>query len=176
MDDAREVLHARHDAYRSKQHSIDWMRRFILFHQQRPPRAMGRPKNKALLIHLFTEQHVAASMQNQFRSTILFHYRYVLEIPVEVPVGVLTARTSRCLPFVFTRAEVRAVPAHLHGSRLLMAQRDNSVGRAVCASNAGSWQIAVPAGAYPVALVYGGSRAAHSGCGRRDRPAVADYP
>jgi integrase len=34
---------------------------------------------------------------------------------------VLTARTPRRLPAVFTRTEVRAVLAHLHGPHLLMA-------------------------------------------------------
>lgn len=44
---------------------------------------------------------------------ILFLYRHVLELPVEAPVSVLTARPHRRLPAVFTRAEVRAVLAHL---------------------------------------------------------------
>ncbi len=83
---------------------------------------MGRPEIEAFLIHLATEQHVAASTQNQARSALLFLYRYVLELPVEVPVSVLTARTPRRLPAVFSRAEVQAVLAHLHGPHLLMAQ------------------------------------------------------
>ncbi|HMP39229.1 MAG TPA: integron integrase [Roseiflexaceae bacterium] len=122
LDYAREVLRARHYAYRTEQSYIDWMRRFILFHQKRHPRDMGRPEIEAFLIHLATVQHVAASTQNQARSAILFLYRYVLEIPIEVPVSVLTARTPRRLPAVFTRAEVRAVLAYLHGPYLLMAQ------------------------------------------------------
>jgi len=122
LDDAREVLRARHDASRTEERSIDWMRRYILFHQKRHPREMGRPEIEAFLIHLATEHHVAASTQNQARSAILFLYRYVLELPVEVPVSVLTARTPRRLPAVFTRAEVRAVLAHLHGPHLLIAQ------------------------------------------------------
>ncbi len=76
-------------------------------------------RSRPFLIHLATEQHVAASTQNQARSAIL---RYVLELPVEAPVSVLTARTPRRLPAVVTRAEVRAVLAHLHGPHLLMAR------------------------------------------------------
>ncbi len=71
LDDTREVLRARHYAYRTEQRSIDWMRRGILFHQKRHPRDMGRPEIEAFLIHLATEQHVAASTQNQARSAIL---------------------------------------------------------------------------------------------------------
>jgi integron integrase len=122
LDEAREVLRARHYAFRTEQRSIDWMRRCILLHQKRLPRAMGRPAIEAFLLHLATEQQVAASTQNQARSAILFRYRYVLELPVEVPVSVLTARTPRRLPARFTRAAVRAVLAHLHGPHLLMAQ------------------------------------------------------
>lgn len=122
LDDAHEILRARHDAYRTEQSSIDWMRRSILFHQKRHPREMGRPESEAFLIHLATEQRVAASTQNQARSAILFLYRSVLEIPVDVPVSVLTARTPRHLPAVFRRAEVQAVLAHMHGPHLRMAQ------------------------------------------------------
>ncbi len=85
LDDAREVLRARHYACRTEQRSIDWMRRFILFHQKRHPRDMGRPESAAFLIRLATEQHVAASTQNQARSAILFLYRSVLELPVAAP-------------------------------------------------------------------------------------------
>lgn len=79
------------------------MRRVILFHQKRHPRDMGRREIEAFLFHLATEHHVAASTQNQARSALLFLYRYVLELPVAVPVSVLTARTPRRLPAVFTR-------------------------------------------------------------------------
>jgi len=61
LDYAREVLRARHYAYRTEQSYIDWMRRYILFHQKRHPREMGRPEIEAFLIHLATEHHVAAS-------------------------------------------------------------------------------------------------------------------
>ncbi len=122
LDNGREVLRARHYACRTEQRSIDWMRRGILFHQKRHPRDMGRPESAAFLIRLATEQHVAASTQNQARSALLFRYRSVLELPVAAPVSVLTARTPRRLPAVFTRAEVRAVLAHLHGPHLLMAR------------------------------------------------------
>ncbi|WP_240695855.1 phage integrase N-terminal SAM-like domain-containing protein [Candidatus Chloroploca sp. Khr17] len=46
------------------------MRRSILFHQKRHPREMGRPEIEALLIHVATEQRVAAATQNQARSAI----------------------------------------------------------------------------------------------------------
>ncbi len=52
----------------------------------------------------------------------LFLYRSILEISVDVPVSVLTARTPRHLPAVFTCAEVQAVLAHMHGPHLRMAQ------------------------------------------------------
>lgn len=55
---------------------------------------MGHSEIKALQIHLATEQHVAASTQNYARSAILFLYRYVLDLPVEVPVSVLTTAYS----------------------------------------------------------------------------------
>lgn len=115
LDDAREVLRARHDAYGTELHRLDAP--LYPVPPAAPSHAMGCPEIEALLIHRATEQPVAVSTQNQARSAILFRYRYVLELLAEVLVSVLTARTPRRLSAVFTRVEVRAVLARLYGFR-----------------------------------------------------------
>jgi hypothetical protein len=62
---------------------VEWVRRFILFHHKRHPRDMGVPEVEAFLTHLALERKVAASMQNQALSALLFWYREVLNQPLD---------------------------------------------------------------------------------------------
>src|SRR5262249_47635569 len=95
---------------------------YIRFHQLRHPRDLGLADIEAFLSHLAVDGHVAASTQNQARSALLFLYRHVLEIPIDVPRDVIVAKTPRRLPTVLTRDEVRAVIRELSGMYRLMAQ------------------------------------------------------
>lgn len=49
-----------------------WIRRFILFHDCRHPREMGKAEVTAFLNHLATERNVAPGMQNQALSETRF--------------------------------------------------------------------------------------------------------
>jgi hypothetical protein len=53
---------------------MDWIRRFILFHQKRHPAEMGTVEIEAFLTHLAIKRHVSASTQNQVLSALLFLY------------------------------------------------------------------------------------------------------
>ena len=57
---------------------MDWIRRYILFHKERPPNEMGAAEVEAFLIRLAVKEHIAASTQNQAFSALLFLYREVL--------------------------------------------------------------------------------------------------
>lgn len=62
---------------------MDWVRRFVLFHDKRHPLDMGAAEVEAFLSHLAVEGRVAPSTQNQAKSALLFLYRQVLG--VELP-------------------------------------------------------------------------------------------
>ncbi len=70
---------------------MDWVRRFILFHNKRHPAEMGAPEIQAFLAHLATEGNVSASTQNQALSALLFLYREVLHKEID-PVLLPTAK------------------------------------------------------------------------------------
>jgi site-specific recombinase XerD len=78
LDQLREVLRLKHYSYRTEQAYVDWVRRFILFHDKRHPAEMGAPEIQAFLAHLAVEGNVSASTQNQALRAILFLYREVL--------------------------------------------------------------------------------------------------
>ena len=65
LDQLRDAIRARHYSIRTKKCYADWVRRFILFHNKRHPRAMDAPEVEAFLTHLAVDRSVAASTQNQ---------------------------------------------------------------------------------------------------------------
>jgi integron integrase len=121
LDRARDQLRSMHYSYRTEETYLDWMRRYILFHQKRHPEQMGAPEIQAFLVHLATERSVSASTQNQALSAILFLYRDVLHKEIE-PILLSTAKRPERLPTVLTRTETLAVIDQLGGAYKLMAQ------------------------------------------------------
>lgn len=121
LDQVREVIRIRHYSIRTEQAYLQWIRRFILFHQKRHPREMGAPELTAFLSHLAIQRNVAASTQNQALHAILFLYREVLKISLPWLDEVQRAKKPQHLPVVFTREEVKALLAQLQGTLWLMA-------------------------------------------------------
>lgn len=122
LDQLRNVLRAKHYSYRTEQAYVDWVRRFILFHDKRHPNDMGDQEINAFVTHLATERRVAASTQNQALSAVLFLYRHVLEREIATPSSTLRARKSEHLPTVLSKREAQAVIAQMSGLPKLMTQ------------------------------------------------------
>lgn len=121
LDRVRNALRIRNYAYRTEKSYVQWVKRFILYHDKRHPAEMGKAEIEDFLRHLAVDRRVAASTQNQALSAILFLYREVLEQPIEW-VDVPWAKKPKRLPVVLSREEVDAVLKHLSGAPLLIAQ------------------------------------------------------
>jgi integron integrase len=120
LDQVRSVIRIRHYSIRTEHAYLDWIRRFILYHNKRHPRQMGSPEVEQFLSHLAIARHVAASTQNQALNAILFLYREVLKIDLPWLDNVQRAKRSTRLPVVLTRDEIRALLAQLEGTRWLI--------------------------------------------------------
>ena len=64
LDQVREAIRLKHYSYRTEESYMQWIRRYILFHDKRHPKQMGSIEVTAFLTHLATQEHVAASTQN----------------------------------------------------------------------------------------------------------------
>jgi len=115
MDQCREVMRYRRLALRTEQTYLEWIKRFIFFHDKRHPKDMGVVEVRAFLTHLAARRQVSASTQNQALNALLFLYRHVLGRGLEFVEGFERAQRNRRMPVVLTKAEVRrllaAVPA-----------------------------------------------------------------
>lgn len=122
LDQVRSALRSKHYSSRTEESYVHWIRRYIFFHEKRHPRDMGVAEIGMFLTHLAVDCNVAASTQNQARSALLFLYRVVLAIPLKELDHVVTAKTSKYLPEVFTIEEAQNVINELSGTYRLMAQ------------------------------------------------------
>jgi integron integrase len=121
LDQVRDKLRVKHYAIRTEQSYVDWIKRYIYFHDKTHPKDLGAQDVEAFLTHLAVVGKVAASTQNQAKSALLFLYREVLEIQLPWLDNVTQAKAPKKLPVVLTVAEVQAVLSHLSDSHLLIA-------------------------------------------------------
>jgi integron integrase len=117
----REVIRARHYSLRTEDTYVQWIKRFILFHDKRHPQTMGATEVQQFLTDLAVTQHVAASTQNQALSALLFLYKEVLRQEIAWLEDVIRAKKPQKLPVVLTRDEVKRVLQHLEAPTWLMA-------------------------------------------------------
>jgi Phage integrase, N-terminal SAM-like domain len=61
LDQVIEANRLDHYSYRTEKSYIDWIRRYILFHDKRHPQDMGHPEVEAFLTHLAVHGRVVAS-------------------------------------------------------------------------------------------------------------------
>jgi integron integrase len=121
LDQVRNSLRRLHYSYRTEQAYLQWVRRFIYFHEKRHPRGMGEPEVAAFLTHLAVDRRVSASTQNQALNAILFLYKQVLEREIGLIQGVTRAKRPERLPVVMTHEEVQTVLRRLSGRDWLLA-------------------------------------------------------
>jgi len=59
-----------------------WAKSYILFHNKKHPKDMGKNEIEQFLTHLAIEKKVAQTTQNQAFNALLFLYREVLDIDI----------------------------------------------------------------------------------------------
>ena len=115
LDRVRDAVRLKHFAYSTEQTTVQWIKRFILFHDKRHPEEMGCAKVGVFLTHLAVQENVAASTQNQAFSAVLFLYRNVLHRELDFPIDALRGAKPKRLPTILTKQEARQVIGHLSG-------------------------------------------------------------
>jgi integron integrase len=122
LDQVREAIRVRHYSIRTEHAYVDWITRYILFHDKRHPGEMGAAEINRFLSHLASDLNVAASTQNQALCAILFLYRQVLKLDIGPLGDVVRAKKPQRLPVVLAAEETAELLSRLHGTRGLMAE------------------------------------------------------
>jgi Phage integrase, N-terminal SAM-like domain len=69
LEQVRDIIRLKLYSYRTEETDVQWIVRYILFHNKRHPKDMGVPEIEEFLTHLAVEGNVAAATQNQSFST-----------------------------------------------------------------------------------------------------------
>jgi len=84
MDQVRETLRFYHYAYSTERAYVGWIVRFIRFNGKKHPKDMGKFEIERFLSHLAVNRDVSASTQNQAFGAIIFLYKKVLNMPMDL--------------------------------------------------------------------------------------------
>lgn len=115
LEQVSDVIRRKQYSYRTEKTYLNWIKQYILFNNKRHPRQMGEDEIVAFLSYLAKKRKVAASTQNQALSAILFLYREVLNMSLELHDAYIGARRSKNIPVVLTKEEVRLVLSEMQG-------------------------------------------------------------
>jgi len=120
LEEVRDVIRVRHLSYRTEKTYLDWIYRYIVFHERRHPAVLTENDLAKFLTFLAKERKVAPSTQNQALQAILFLYRDVLRKPL-AHIDYLRSHRPVRLPVVLSRDEVRTLLCEMKGVPRLMA-------------------------------------------------------
>ena len=118
----REAIRYKHYSIRTERTYVEWVRRFVRFHNQSHPRDMGAPEVRAFLGHLASEAKVAASTHQQALSALLFLYKEVLGVELPWLTELERPKKPKRLPVVLGHGEVERLLSVLEGTHALMGK------------------------------------------------------
>ena len=122
LDQVRNKIRLKHYSIRTEQAYVRWIKRFILFHNEKHPSNMGKPEIEAFLSYLAVKRRVSSSTQNQAFNAILFLYRDVLTRNLDDSINAIRAKKPKRLPTVMTKDEAVSVISALSGVYQIMAK------------------------------------------------------
>jgi integron integrase len=122
LEQVRDALRLRHASPRTIDTYQDWIRRFVLFHGSRHPKTMGDREVNEFLSDLATRRNVAASTQNQALAALLFLFRNVLGLSIDVGRRLVRAKRPHRRPNVISREDVSCVLDHIEGRGRIAAR------------------------------------------------------
>jgi integron integrase len=122
MDQVRDAMRVKHYSIRTEQSYLQWIKRYIFFHNKKHPAEMGEVEITAFLTHLAVNKNVTPSTQNQALSALLFLYKQVLNIELQWLDGVTRAKRPSRLPTVLPKEQVIQLLSSISGANGLIAR------------------------------------------------------
>jgi len=119
----RSKIRAMHYSYQTEKTYVQWIKRFLHFHNLKHPTNMGEVEVNYFLTHLAVDKKVSPATQNQALCALVYLYKQVLDMPLgEKSINAVRAKYHRNLPVVLSQSEVRILFGFLTGLPKLMAQ------------------------------------------------------
>jgi len=111
----RDAIRLKHYSIRTEKAYLQWIKRFVLYHNKKHPAEMGSQEVEQFLTYLAVELNVAASTQNQALNALAFLYKQVLESELDQMQHITRAKCPQNLPTVFSQQEMMRILPRLEG-------------------------------------------------------------
>ena len=121
MDQVKETLRFYHYAYNTEKSYVDWILKFIRFSGKKHPKDMGKFEIERFLSHLAVNRDVAASTQNQAFNAIMFLYKKVLDMPMDLDIRAKRSSKRKNLPTVLSKDEAKSLISCMSGTAKVLA-------------------------------------------------------
>lgn len=122
LDQVRTVIRKKHYKYSTEQAYIQWIKRYIIFHNKQHPSKLGEEAISQYLSFLAMDRNVAASTQNQALNAIVFLYKQVLKIDIGDFANFERAKRPENLPTVLTVNEIEQLLSAMSGFHSLISK------------------------------------------------------
>lgn len=122
LEQVSDAIRIKHYSLRTEKTYLEWIKRYILFHEKRHPAEMGMQEIQSFITYLASDRTVSASTQNQALSAIMFLYRQVIKKDIDFPPNLFRAQKSKTLPTVLTHNEAIAIISHMTSVPQLMTK------------------------------------------------------
>lgn len=121
LERMRDRIRAKHYSLSTEKAYMQWVSRYVEFHDFRHPRELTEKDLEQFLTMLATKRRVTASTQNQALAAILFLYKEVLGVKSAWVTTVVRAKRPQHLPVVLSHGEVERVLARFEGTPRIIA-------------------------------------------------------
>jgi integron integrase len=115
LDQVRITMRAAHYSKRTEESYVNWIKRYIHFHNKRHPNVMGTEEIRNFVTSLAVDHNVSASTQNQALQAILYLYKNILKKDVGWINEIKRSTRIKHLPVVFSKKEIIKIFEHLTG-------------------------------------------------------------
>lgn len=115
LDQIKIHLRSLHYSRRTEESYINWIKRYIFFHNKTHPEKLGKDEIRKFLNYLATERKVSASTQNQALQAILFLYKEIIHKDVGWIDDIQRPTKPKHIPVVFTKAEAHSIISNMEG-------------------------------------------------------------
>ena len=116
LDILRDKIRVKHYSISTEKTYIHWNKRYILFHNKKHPKDMGRTEIEQFLTHLAIDLNVSPTTQNQAFSAILFLYTHILGVCLkDKNIQALRAKEKKHIPVVLSKQEVKLIITNTSG-------------------------------------------------------------
>lgn len=116
ITDLIKVIRIKNYSIRTEQAYLNWLLRYIRFHDMNDPINLGEQDLTSFLDNLVIKRQVSASTQSQALNALIFFYKYVLNTSFSETIEFYRSKRPKRLPVVLSQNEIKRLFSKISGS------------------------------------------------------------